>query len=376
MKLSILKENFLAGLNIVNRATSKSFTLPVLNNILLSAEKNFLKLAGTDLELGIKHWSLAKIEKEGAVAVPAKFLISLISLIPDEKINLEAKNNILYLEGKNYKDQIKGTGTEEFPIIPKVESDTKIEIDSQILSQGLAQVVDTASPSQSRPEISGVYFSLTKDLFEIAATDSFRLAEKKMSLTKPSALSQKISLIVLQKTIREIINVFGEDSGKLKIYFAPNQIMFESKMAETPHPRVQVTSRLIEGEYPNYKEIIPKDFKTQLVLQRQDFLNQVKAASLFSGKVNEVKLKIDPNQGIVEIFAQNPDLGQSKSQIKGKTKGEKIEVSFNHRFLIDGLSSIRSKEVIVELNGEEGPGVLKQIKDQTFLYVVMPIKSS
>lgn len=375
MKLSILKENFLNGLNITNRATSKSITLPILNNILLSAEKNFLKLSATDLELGIKYWTLAKVEKEGSIVVPSKFLISLISFISDQKINLEVKNNILHVEGKNYKNQIKGLSGEEFPIIPEIKSDNFLEINSKTLSKGLSQVVDTASSSQTRPEIEGIYFSLNKDLIEIVATDSFRLAERKISLTK-SPFSQPFSLIVLQKTIREIINIFEEKEEKIKIYFSPNQIMFESRMTETSHPQIRVTSRLIEGEYPNYKEIIPKEFKTQLILQKQDFLNQIKTASLFSGKINEIKLKTDLDQGVVEVFSQNPDLGQSRSQIKGKIKGEKIEASFNYRFLIGGISNIKSKEIIFELNGEEGPGVLRPAEGKDFLYVIMPIKSA
>jgi DNA polymerase-3 subunit beta len=306
MKLSILKENFLTGLNIVSRATSKSITLPILNNILLSAEKNFLKLSATDLELGIKYWSLSKVEKEGAVTVPAKFLAGLMGFVPDKKISLEVKNNVLHLEGKSYKDQIKGLKAEEFPIIPEVESDKVLEVEGCVLGGGLAQIVDTASPSQTRPEISGIYFSLTEESIEIAATDSFRLAEKRISFKKNSSVKES-SLIVPAKTIREVINVFGENSEKIKVYLSPNQVMFESKIAETPHPQVQIVSRLIEGEYPNYKEIIPRKFKTQLILQKQEFLSQIKAASLFSGKVNEIKLKADPSQGVLEIFAQNPD---------------------------------------------------------------------
>jgi len=375
MKISILKENLLAGLSIVSRSTSKSVTLPILNNILFSVEKNFLKLSATDLELGVRYWTLAKVEEEGAITVPAKFLVNLISLVPDKKISLEVKNNILHIEGKGYKNQVKGLKAEEFPIIPEIKSDKSLEIEGKALSEGLSQIVDTTSPSQARPEISGVYFSLEKGTMEMAATDSFRLAEKKLSLPKTS-LAEKVSLIVPSKTIREVVNVFGEKQGKVKVCFSPNQAMFESKMEEAPHPQTQIVSRLIEGEYPNYKEIIPKKFKTQLVLQKQEFLNQIKAASLFSGKINEVKLKTDASQGVLEIFAQNPDLGQSKSQVKSKIKGEKINTSFNYRFLIGGLVNIKSKEVIFELNGEEGPGVLRPTGDEKFVYVVMPIKSS
>ncbi len=375
MKLSILKEDFLTGLNVVNKISSKSITLPILNNVLISCEKNFLKLATTDLELGVKYWILAKTEKEGAITVPSKFLTNLVNLIPDEKIILEKKNNILYIETKKHKSQIKGISAEDFPIIPEIKSDKFLEINSKSLVEGLSKIIDTASPSQTRPEISGIYFSLSKNVIEMAATDSFRLAEKKIFLPKNLNIP-KTSIILLQKTAREIINIFGENSGKIKIYFSPNQVMFESKMNEVNHPYIQLVSRLIEGEYPNYKEIIPSEFKTQIVLSRQEFLSQIKTASLFSGKVNEVKIKVYPDQKFLEVFAQSPDLGQTKSKLKARIKGEKTEVCFNHRFLIGGLSSIKTKEVVFGLNGDEGPGVLKPLDDDSFIYVVMPIKSS
>ena len=375
MKLSILKENFLRGLNIANKATSKSITLPILNNILLSTEKNFLRIASTDLEMGIQYWVLAKTEKEGCITIPARFLINLITLIPDEKIKLETKGETLYVEGKEYKNQIKGLKPDDFPIIPEVKDDKKIEIDNQLLTKGLSMVVGSASLSQTRPEISGVYFSLDGNSLEVVATDSFRLAQKKISLSA-TQLKEKISLIVLQKTIQEVINIFGEVPGKTIIYFSPNQIMFEARMSETSHPRVRVTSRLVEGEYPNYKEIIPRDFKTRLLLQKQDFLTKIKTASLFSGKINEITLKIKPDQKLVEVFAQNPDLGESRSKIEGGIDGDNAEISFNYRFLVDGLANIDTKEVIFKLNGEESPGVLKPTKDESFVYVVMPIKNT
>ena len=375
MKLSILKDELQAGLNAITRITSKSITLPILNNILIVCEKNFLKLASTDLEIGIKYWILAKTEKEGAITVPAKFFANLINLIPDQKIDLEEKNNILYIETKNYKSQIKGISADDFPIIPQIKSNKILEIKAKTLSEGLSQIIDTASPSQTRPEISGISFSVSKNIVEMAATDSFRLAEKKIILAKESSIPET-SVILLQKAAREIINIFGEDAKRIKIYFSPNQVMFESEMNEVKHPHIQLISRLIEGEYPNYKEIIPSSFKTQIVLSRQDFLNQIKTASLFSGKINEIKIKVNPEQEIVEVHAQNPDLGQNKSRIKAKVKGQKAEVCFNHRFLTAGLSNIKTKEVIFGLNGEEDPAVLKPLDDESFIYVVMPIKSS
>jgi DNA polymerase-3 subunit beta len=374
MKLSILKENLLKGLNIVSKATSKSITLPILNNVLLSTEKNFLKISATDLELGIQYWVLSKTEKEGSITIPAKFLTSLINLIPDEKINLETKGDTLLIKGKNYKNEVKGLSSEDFPVIPEVKDGQVLEVDSFKLTSGFSQIVNTASTSQTRPEISGIYISLDKNIIEMAATDSFRLAEKRVSMK--SSLDKNISLIVLQKTIREFINVFSEEQGISKLYFSPNQIMFESFSKEVSHPKIRITSRLIDGEYPNYKEVIPSGFKTKIILNKKEFLNKIKAASLFSNKINEVVLDVDPEKNVIDVSSQNPDLGESKSQMKIKGEGEKVKTSFNYRFVIDGLSNIEGEKVALELNGEEGPGVLKPLEKEDFLYVVMPIKNN
>jgi len=152
--------------------------------------------------------------------------------------------------------------------------------------------------------------------------------------------------------------------------------MFKFPMEEMDHPLIQIVSRLIEGEYPNYQEIIPKEFKTQIVLSKEEFVNQIKIASLFSGKTNEVKLRAEPAKGIIEIFSQSPEFGENKSQLVGKTKGEKTEVSFNWKFVQDGLLNIKSAEVILEINGETGPAVLKPVGDSSYIYIVMPIKGS
>jgi len=376
MKLSILQEKLKQGLNIVERISSKSLTLPILNNILISTEKNFLNLSATDLEIGIKLWILSKIEKQGKITIPSRILSSFVNLLPQENVDISVKNNTISINCKNYKTDIKGLDAEEFPIIPTVPDGESIFIDISVFCKDLNQVVDIPVPSTTRPEISGVYFSFQKNLITIVATDSFRLGEKNIFLKTNSSLKKDYSLILPQKTVKEMINIFSEKSGELKIYFSPNQIMFESQMEETAHPQIQMVSRLIEGDYPNYKEIIPKKYTTQLILDKNEFLNQIKTASLFSGKINEVKIKVDPKSNIINISSQSSDIGENKSSIKGKVKGEPVEISFNHRYLMDGLASIKSPEVIFELNNDSGPGVLKPAGDETFLYVVMPIKAN
>lgn len=377
MKLLILKENLKKGLEITERIVSKNLTLLILNNILLSTEKNSLKISATDLEIGINFWLLAKIEKEGQITIPAKFLSGIINYLPGDKISLEVKNQNLIIEDKDNKTQIKGTSSKDFPIIPSIEKNNFININAYLFSQGLNQVVENCSITQTRPEISGVFIVFNKNFITFAATDSFRLSEKKIiSQIKTSSLFTPTSLILPQKTARELINILSDKKEELCVYFSPNQIMFELKNKESDQPYIQIISRLIEGEYPNYQEIIPKKHGTEIYLKKNDFLNQIKLASLFGGKINEVRFDIDPKKKGLNIFAQSPDWGETNSFISGEVKGEKTSVSFNWKFLIDGLNNIKSQEVVFGLNKEDGPATLKPVGDETYVYVVMPIKSS
>jgi len=373
MKLVILKDNLKIGLNAVEKTASRNLTLPILNNVLLSTKKNFLNLVTTDLEMAISWWSLSKTEQEGKTVIPARFFSNLISLFPKQSITLETKDSFFLLSCGDQKAQLKCFNPDDFPLLPQVKNGDFVQINNAPFLEGLAQVADITSLGSSRPEISGVFLVFKKDLITMVATDSFRLAEKKLFFEKE--IEKEYSLIIPQKTVRELINILSEKRGKLTIYFSPNQIMFEFPMTEVSHPQVQIISRLIEGEYPNYQEIIPKKYETQIILPREDFLNQLKTAGLFCGKVNEVKFKIEPKKEGMEIFSQNPELGQSQSFISGKAKGERIEISFNWRFLAEGLAYIKSSEVIFELNGEEGPALLKPVADPNYLYVAMPIKS-
>ena len=376
MKVTILKENLNNGLNIVSRVVGKNLTLPILNNILISTEKNFLNLSATDLELAIQYWTLIKKEKEGKITIPAKIFSNFINFLPEKKLTLEVKNQILYIDCENYSTKIKGSNAEEFPIIPKIEDKSPLELNTSFLCEGLSQVVDFSTPNQTRPELSGVYFNFQKNRVVLTTTDSFRLAEKVLLFEKK--IDKEYSFILPQKTVRELINIFSEKKEKLKLYISPNQVLFEYPMIEIPHPQIQVISRLIEGEYPDYQEIIPKKYEIQIILPKDIFLNQIKTASIFSGKSNEIKIKVR-KEGI-EILSQNPEFGESRTFLPGKvnysSSPKEMEVVFNYRFLIDGLLKITSSKVIFELNGEEGPAVLKPDDDPYYLYIVMPIKST
>ena len=374
MKINILKEKLKKGVGIVEKISQKSLTLPVLQNILFKTEKNFLRLSTTNLESAINWWSLSKIEKQGEVCIPTKFLSSLLNLLPDKPVGLDVENFTMDLVCGNYKTKIKGINPEEFPIIPQLKDGQIVKVDNFSFCQALSQIINIPSSSTARPEISGIYFIFESNLIKMVATDSFRLAEKKIFIN--TNLSKKHSLILPQSAAKEVVSVFSEKQGDLKICFSPNQILFEYMMSETDHPQIQFISKLISGEYPNYEEIIPKKYKTEVEVQRKELLNQIKSASLFSGKVNEVKLKISPKNNKIEVLSQSPDLGEYKSFFIGDVKGEELIVSFNHRFLIDGIAEIKKDKLTFKLTDEDGPAALKPLGDEDYLYIIMPIKSA
>jgi DNA polymerase-3 subunit beta len=374
MKLLIVYEKLKEGIKIAERLAQKSLTLPILQNINLKTEKNFLCFSATNLEMGIKYWSLVKTEKEGQAVIPAKVFSQLVDFLPQKPISLEKKENDLLISCQDYKSVIKGFNPEEFPIIPEVKEGESISVPCQIFCQAMGQVVDIASPLVARPEISGIYFVFQKNMIKIVATDSFRLGEQKIFLK--NSLSQEYSLILPQQTIKEVINIFGQKEGDLKIYLSPNQVLFEYLMPETSHPQVQLVSRLIEGNYPDYEAIIPEKTTTQIQVQKNELLNQIKSASLFASKTNEISFKADPKKEKIEISSQNQDLGEYQSSLLAKIKGKETDVSFNHRFLIDGLARIKNPELSFELTDGDGAAIIKSVKEEGFLYIVMPIKKS
>ncbi len=378
MNFTILTKELKKGIGFTEKITGRNLTLPILDNLLIEALPNFLKISSTDLELGIQWWGLCKTEKEGKLAVPAKLLSQVAGSLSEEKINIKEKNKSLIIEGKNYKTQVKGLSAEDFPIIPSFGKDLFIEINAAKLKEALASVVNVASASQIRPEISGIYFSFEKDLVKIVATDSFRLAEKTLFFGGKqgykNTFKSPISFILPQKTAKEIINILNETEKDIKIYTSESQVLFETFLAGVEHPEINLISRQIEGEYPSYQEIIPKEAKTKITLNKDEFAKQVKAAGIFGGRTNEIILKIDPKDKEIEIYSQDSEMGESNLSLPAKTEGTELKISFNWKFILEGLDNIKSSEIIFELQGNNGPAVIKPIGDQSYLYVVMPIK--
>lgn len=374
MKLIILKEKLKEGLKTVEKISQKSLKLPILQNILFKTEKNLLKLSTTNLESGINWQSLAQVKEEGSICIPTKILSSFVNSLPEKTITIETdKKNNLKIECGNYNTKIKGLDSEDFPIIPGVKNGEECKVNNKKFCQAISRVINIPSPSSTKPEITGIFLSFQEKIIKMVATDSFRLAEEKLEVK--TGFSKPHSLIIPQSAAKELTGILSDKTGTLNIRFSPNQILFQHTSDKTSQSEVRFTSRLVEGKYPNYEEIIPEKYKTTISLDKEAFLSQIKSASLFSGKVNEVKLKINKKKKGIQISSQHPDLGEHESFLKGSVKGKNLAISFNYRFLIDGITGLEGDNVQFELTDKEGPACLssKEGKDE-YLYIIMPIK--
>ncbi|MCD5396457.1 MAG: DNA polymerase III subunit beta [Candidatus Pacebacteria bacterium] len=376
MKITISTEELKKGLNLVERICTKNLVLPILNNVLLSAEESILKLTTTNLEIAILYYCLAKIEEKGEITIPVRTLSNLISFLEIPNIKLETKGKNLNIVDQKYQAQIKGMDPKDFPIIPKIERTQVVELNPFPLCEGILQVIDFCATGQARPELSGIFFSFSKDQLKIVATDSFRLAEKTLFFEKPQEELKEKSFILPRGAAREFVNVFSDKKEKIKLFISSGQIMFESYFEGTQNLQSQLISRLIEGDFPDYQAVIPKTFHTQILIDKKQFLNRVKTVSIFSGGGNEIFLLVDPKKKKVEISAKSTEIGEANVEMGAEIKGEGVKTCFNWRFLIEGISKIQTDEIIFELNQEGGPGVLKPKEQQDFLYILMPIKQA
>lgn len=366
MKIICLQENLKNNLNITQNIIGRNLTLPILNNILLATEDGRLKISSTNLEIGINTWTSCKIEKSGAITCPAKVLANFVNNLPNKKVELEAKNNILTVKCENYRASLNCLPADDFPIIPKIKDPSLMEFSRSVLREALSKVVGASSLSESRPEITGILFNFEKRELRLAATDSFRLAEKVVVDSKRKSEEIK-SLIIPQRTIQEVIRVFGEGDGEVKICLGASQVLFDGG-------DIQVVSRLIDGQYPDYRQIIPKEFSSQAIIEKNDLLGVIRAAAVFSNKTNSIRFSL--SDGELEVLSQDTDLGENKSQIKVQSKGKKIEVNFNYRYLLEGLANIGTKQIFMGLISDANPAILKPVGDESYLYLVMPIKAN
>ncbi|MEX1064092.1 MAG: DNA polymerase III subunit beta [Candidatus Paceibacterota bacterium] len=362
MNIIINQKRFLTALRVVEKVVSKNTSLPILNTVLLKTDNGSLKLSATNLEIGINYWIGAKVEKDGEVAVPAKIFSDFISNISDEKIKVTSNKNVVSINSEHYKTQILGMDTKDFPIIPKIKKDNSFKINTQVLKNSLANVLDSTSLSETRPELSGVYVNALSNKIEFAATDSFRLSEKLIPLKE--GISK--SFIIPRNTVIEIIRTVENMDEDINISVSENQIFVHGQDFE-------LISRLIDGRYPEYKKVIPDKFISLVRLEKSEFEKNIRMASVFSSSISDIKLKV--SKDTMEISAKNSDRGEITSHMSCDLKSSPFEILVNYHYLLDGLKTIPTGNVIMEFTGDGSPLVIKpeEKKDQT--YVIMPLRN-
>ncbi len=363
MKLECSVEKIKNGILKVERITGKNLTLPVLNSILLIASSKSLKLRSTNLSLGIEVEIPAKVEKEGVVAVAGSILGGVFSnIIQNENISIEEVGGTLVVQTKKNKIKLKCQPHDDFPTIPRVAGSI-FEIDSKKITEGIKAVSYSSSPSDIKPEISSVYMYSNEDNLVFVSTDSFRLAEKKIKVKKTEEVA---GILIPYKNISEILRIFGELNTTIEVCFNKNQISFSAE-------NIYLTSRIIDGVFPDYRQIIPKKPETTVTVLKQDLLNALKLSNIFSDKFNQINLTVKPKEKIFELSSLNNDVGENKTYLDAALEGEGVTLSFNYKYFLDCFQSINTDSVVIKFSGASLPMVISPLSDPSFTYLIMPM---
>ncbi len=381
MKFTCKTQNLKEAVFKVERIVSKQTTLPILGNILIKAKKGRLMLASTNLEIAIQVFVGAKIEKEGVITVPARILGGFLGTISDEVISGELNGAELKVISKKHKIKIKGIDAKDFPIIPEIPREQFFKLKTAEFSRAIGGVLVSVAHNDTRQELNGVYMEFGERILTLASTDSFRLTETKVVLESGSASDDfKIfkeknpSVIVPALAFMELSRL--EENGELSVVINQNQLFVSTES-------VRVISRIINGNYPEYKQVLPKKYEIVAKLEKEKLLNAVKIASLVANNQSgEVRLKNSKNNKSLVVTAQSIDAGDNVSRVPAEISGPQFEVFFNHRYLIEGLNSplFETDELIIKLNQQKSPVMFAEGKDgkenKNFSFVIMPIIKS
>ncbi|MBI4812548.1 DNA polymerase III subunit beta [Candidatus Falkowbacteria bacterium] len=375
MKISTLQENLKQGLFVVGHIAGRNINLPILNNVMIEARGGNIKLITTNLEIGVTCLVRGKIEEEGVFTVDSKIVSDYISLLPNKRVDLEKKENenSLVVEAENYKTKIMGQSAEEFPLIPNVDKKIFYSIGVDDFKGALSRVVFAVSTNETRLELSGVLFNFSPGKLTLAATDSYRLAEKEIEIKTNGGEEKKA--IVPARTIQELVRIlsgaYEEDGGgerEVKIYLSDNQILFTMG-------HVDLVSRLIEGQYPDYKQIVPQNSKTNVAANRAELTRAVKASALFSKTgINDINLDFPRGKNQLVASSSSGQAGENITKVEARVAGEDNGVVVNYRYLLDGLNNIEDENVKMEIIDSNTPCILKPEKEKGYLYIIMPIK--
>ena len=391
MRLSVLQENFAKGLSIVGRAVSSRSTLPVLGNILLSTDDNRLKLAATNLEVGVSCWLGAQVEDDGAITLPARLLTDWVNSMQPDRIDMEmvVRQMSMNLKCGRSESNIKGIDASEFPLIPTADGENALGLPAATLRKIIDQVAFAAADAKdtSRPALTGVLAKFEGDRLTLAATDGYRLSVRRTLL--PAAAPADISIIIPARSLGEVSRISGEadPDRPVEITVAParNQILFRlfgrGEGEKGAFHQVDLVSQLIDAKFPDYHAIMPKGHNTRTVLDTAAFLRALKVASLFARDASDrVVFTITPGSdtlpGQITLKATSAEAGDNVSDLDALVEGVPIEVAFNVRYMIEVLSVIDTPQVVLETTRSDRPGVFRPVGSgpEEFAHVIMPMQ--
>jgi DNA polymerase-3 subunit beta len=366
MKIKIEKSKIESHIQKVSRLASKHLTLPVLSCVYIEATSQKIILKSTNLDVGLEMSVKADVSEEGNIAVPASVLLGSLQSIKENDLVFESiDNNLKISSGKN-SVVIKSMPHDDFPSIPVINKDgnlKSIKINAKDLMLGFRSVWYSASNSNIKPELSSVFVYTEDSKLVFVSTDSFRLAEKRVNTKVDSDFPHTL---IPYKNVSEILKIFEDYNGDIDILFDKNQAAFMA-------PNTYLVSRLVDGSFPDYKQIIPKVFTTTATLLKADLLNSIKASNIFSDSLNQVRLKLKPKDKDLSIEAKNNDVGEYRESLKANLEGDDIEINFNNKYIIDSFQSINGDSVTLEFGGTNKPLIIKGSSDNSFMYMVMPM---
>jgi len=363
MKLQVTQENLSRALQTVGRVANTRGTLPILANVLLKTVNNRLSIAATNLDIAITNLIGSKVAEEGSITVPAKLMSEFVSSLPSGVIDLELHEQKLHIVTPQYQSVINGTAAEEFPVMPAVKNGKEWSIDANKLKKALQQVVLAASSDEARPVLTGVYIHTHEGVLNIAATDSYRLAEKSIKKSQDT-----ISLLVPASAMADLLRITSDSEGDVRVTHDDQQVLFQVGGAE-------LVTRLIEGNYPDYRKLIPQSFNTTARVKRSELLNITKVSSLFAREsAGSITINVDSQEQKISIRSIASQLGENTATAEGKITGDG-NITLNSRYLADGIQAINSEEITLCFNGKLDPCVLRDPTNSDYTHLIMPLKS-
>lgn len=363
MKATVTQENLNRALTAVNRVASTKTSLPILSNILIRTDNNRLQIAATNLEIASVCQIGAKIEQEGTLTIPARLVSEFVSNLPKENVILKIDGTKLHITSGNYKSTINGVVADDFPTLPTIEPTSTIRLSSNLLKQAISQTVITASHDDTRPVLTGVLFHSFEDDLYMAATDGYRLAERRLAPTKDT-----VKALIPASTLQEVARVIPDDCDEVEMQFDDSQVRFN--MGD-----IALTSRLIEGNFPDYRQLIPKTTDIKADVETAELLRITKIASLFARESGgSVTLHTDSTKKTISIHSIASQLGENTSETPAEVNGEG-SITLNSRYIIEGLGCVESDKINFGFSGKLAPCVIRPTKTDDYQHIIMPLKS-